>query len=84
MKIARGKVTDYMIKIDLLYCGVCHSDVHWGRDDQLPTVFPFVGGHELIGKAVEVGAKVTKAKVGDSVGVGCLVDSCGNCEYCAD
>ena len=84
MKIPRGKVTDYMVKFELLYCGVCHSDVHWGRDEELPTVFPLVAGHELIGRVVEVGSKVKKVKVGDSVGVGCMVDSCGKCEYCED
>ena len=86
MKIPRGKVTHYMIKLEIYYCGICHSDAHWGQDDVLTAMvtFPLVAGHEIVGKVVEVGAKVTKAKVGDNVGVGCMVDSCNICEWCKD
>jgi len=68
----------------MLYCGVCHSDCHVGLNDLHSTKYPFVGGHELLGKVVEVGAKVTKHKVGDHVGVGCIVDACLDCPTCKD
>jgi len=66
----------------MLYCGVCHSDTHAGKNDWGGCVYPFVGGHELLGKCVEIGEGVTKVKVGDIVAVGCMVDSCLDCEHC--
>ncbi len=63
----------------MLYCGICHSDCHVGHNHFHSTVYPFVGGHELLGKVVEVGSKVTKFAVGDHVGVGCVVDACLEC-----
>lgn len=80
--IPRPKVTDFAVKFELLYCGICHSDIHVGLDDFGSTAYPFVPGHELLGKVTEVGAKVTKFKVGDTVGVGCFVDACLDCEMC--
>lgn len=70
------------VVIDILYCGVCHSDLHQTRNDWGIGVFPMVPGHEIIGKVVSVGADVRKFKVGDMVGVGCMVDSCQHCCSC--
>lgn len=72
--------TDVVIEID--YCGVCHSDIHTARSEWGPTLYPCVPGHEIVGHVKEVGKKVKKLKVGDIVGVGCFVDSCGKCGNC--
>jgi len=82
MTIYRPKCNDHDVRFDLMYSGICHSDVHFGMGDLGPMHFPMVPGHEILGKVVEVGSKVTKAKVGDIVGVGCMVDSCRSCEHC--
>ena len=71
------------VAIEFLYCGVCHSDIHLARNEWGISVYPVMPGHEIVGKVTEVGAKVTKYKVGDLVGVGCMVDSCRQCEACA-
>jgi len=68
--------------IEVLYCGVCHSDLHTARNDWGGTIYPIVPGHEIIGRVTSVGADVTRFKVGDAVGVGCIVDSCGHCPAC--
>ena len=78
----RTKVTDHMVKYEMLYAGICHTDVHFAEGGFGPQRFPMVPGHELLGKVVEVGSKVTMAKVGDIVAVGCLVDSCLDCKMC--
>src|SRR3954468_582897 len=70
------------VKIEILFCGVCHSDIHTARGEWEGTKYPCVPGHEIVGKVVAVGAHVTKYKVGDRVGVGCMVDSCRECESC--
>jgi uncharacterized zinc-type alcohol dehydrogenase-like protein len=70
------------ILIEILYCGVCHSDIHQVNDDWGGSVFPMVPGHEIVGKVVQVGSAVKKFRVGDRAGVGCMVDSCGTCEPC--
>jgi len=70
------------VVIDILYCGVCHSDLHQTRNDWGGSVFPMVPGHEIVGKVVSVGAGVKNFKAGDMVGVGCLVDSCHHCSSC--
>lgn len=70
------------VEIDILYCGVCHSDVHTARDEWGGTVFPVVPGHEIVGRVTRVGSDVTKFKEGDLAGVGCMVDSCRNCISC--
>ncbi|GAA4342488.1 NAD(P)-dependent alcohol dehydrogenase [Flaviaesturariibacter amylovorans] len=70
--------------IDILYCGVCHSDLHQVKNDWGNTIYPCVPGHEIIGRVREAGASVTKFKAGDIVGVGCMVDSCGTCAPCAE
>ncbi|WP_242112621.1 NAD(P)-dependent alcohol dehydrogenase [Luteimonas aquatica] len=70
------------VLIDILYCGVCHSDIHQARDEWGGSIFPMVPGHEIVGRVAAVGAQVGKYKVGDTVGVGCFVDSCRQCEQC--
>ncbi|MCP3062597.1 NAD(P)-dependent alcohol dehydrogenase [Myxococcus sp. K38C18041901] len=72
------------VELDILYCGVCHSDIHQARDEWGGSIFPMVPGHEIIGRVTRVGANVTRFKVGDSVGVGCMVDSCRACPSCQD
>lgn len=70
------------VQIDILYCGVCHSDLHQIKNDWGNTLYPCVPGHEIVGKVSAVGLGVTKYKVGDTVGVGCMIDSCGKCASC--
>ena len=70
------------VQFDILYCGVCHSDLHQIRNEWFPGIFPMVPGHEIVGKVVEVGSEVTKFKAGDLAAVGCLVDSCRTCDNC--
>jgi len=85
--IARRDTQEKDVKIDILFCGICHSDLHYARDewhDVMPTIYPSVPGHEIIGRVVEVGSGVTKFKEGDLVGVGCLVDSDRTCPNCAE
>lgn len=78
----RRAVGDYDVQFDILYCGVCHSDLHQIKNDWFPGIFPMVPGHEIVGKVVRVGSRVTKFKLGDLAGVGCLVDSCRTCPNC--
>jgi uncharacterized zinc-type alcohol dehydrogenase-like protein len=72
------------IRIDIAFCGVCHSDLHQVRDEWGGAIFPMVPGHEIVGTVVAVGSEVKKFAVGDRAGVGCLVDSCRTCASCAD
>jgi uncharacterized zinc-type alcohol dehydrogenase-like protein len=75
------------VQIKILYCGVCHSDLHQVRDEWhevMPTVYPCVPGHEIVGRVTEVGGAVTKFKEGDLAAVGCLVGSCGVCDSCKE
>ena len=72
------------VQIEILYTGVCHSDLHIARNEWPGTVYPVVPGHEIIGRVTAVGDNVTKFKVGDLAGVGCLVDSCQDCASCAE
>ena len=72
------------VAIDILFCGVCHSDLHTARGEWDGTLYPCVPGHEIVGRVSAVGGDVTKFAVGDIVGVGCMVDSCGRCPSCAD
>jgi alcohol dehydrogenase (NADP+) len=74
------KPTD--VQLEILYCGVCHSDLHFARNEWGMSVFPIVPGHEIVGKVTAVGSAVTKYKVGDYAGIGCLVDSCRVCDNC--
>ncbi|KQT24788.1 hydroxyacid dehydrogenase [Chryseobacterium sp. Leaf405] len=82
MNIERREVTPKDVEIEILYCGVCHSDLHTARNDWGGSMYPAVPGHEIIGRIVSVGREVSKFKVGDLAGVGCMVDSCGHCESC--
>ena len=70
------------VEIDIHYCGVCHSDLHQARNDWGNSLYPMVPGHEIVGKVTSVGSEVKFFKVGDTVGVGCMVDSCQNCAAC--
>lgn len=80
--IQRRTPNPHDVVIDIHYCGVCHSDVHQVRGEWGANIFPMVPGHEIVGKVIEVGSKVKHYKVGDSVGVGCFVDSCRECAPC--
>ena len=72
------------VTIEILYCGVCHSDLHQARNDWNNSIYPMVPGHEIIGRVASVGPLVSRFKVGDHVGVGCMVDSCLTCDACED
>jgi uncharacterized zinc-type alcohol dehydrogenase-like protein len=72
------------VRISIEYCGVCHSDLHTVHNDWAKTVFPIVPGHEIIGRVAAVGSAVTRYRVGDRVGVGCLVGACLSCDACED
>lgn len=80
--ITRRAVRPDDVLIEIAYAGICHSDIHNARDEWAPGMYPMVPGHEIAGIVTEIGAEVTKFKVGDRVGVGCFVDSCGRCEPC--
>lgn len=71
------------VLIEILFCGVCHTDIHFARNDWGMSIYPMVPGHEIVGKVTSVGSEVTRWKQGDSVGVGCMVDSCRTCQQCA-
>jgi len=70
------------VRIDIAFCGVCHSDIHTARNEWRNTIYPCVPGHEIVGYVAEVGSNVSRFKVGDAVGVGCMVDSCRECSSC--
>jgi len=80
----RRDLRELDVRIDVLFCGVCHSDLHQARNEWHNTMYPVVPGHEIVGRVAEVGKGVTKYKVGQLVGVGCLVDSCRTCPSCAE
>jgi uncharacterized zinc-type alcohol dehydrogenase-like protein len=85
--IARRDPTETDVQIEILFCGICHSDLHQVRNEWsgvMPTVYPCVPGHEIVGRVTSVGAGVTKFKVGDLAAVGCMVDSDGTCADCRD
>jgi alcohol dehydrogenase (NADP+) len=84
LNIERRKPTPRDVEIEILFCGVCHSDLHTVRNEWHSTVYPCVPGHEIVGKVVSVGNHVTKFKVGDLAAVGCMVDSCRECDYCKE
>ena len=83
-QLDRREVGENDVEIEILFCGVCHSDIHTARNEWGGTMYPVVPGHEIVGKVSKVGSKVTTHKVGDTVGVGCFVDSCGHCANCKD
>jgi len=72
------------VQLDILFCGICHSDLHIARNEWRGTTYPCVPGHEIVGRAVKVGSGVKRFKAGDLVAVGCMVNSCGSCENCRD
>lgn len=81
--IERREIQPKDVEIDILYCGVCHSDLHTARNDWGGSVYPAVPGHEIVGRITGVGSEVSKFKVGDLAAVGCMVDSCRTCSSCA-
>jgi len=82
--IERREPGEKDIHIEILYSGICHSDLHQAHDDWGGALFPMVPGHEIVGRVKAVGSKVTKVKVGDFAGVGCMVDSCRECSACKE
>lgn len=80
--IDRREPTAHDVAIEILYCGICHSDIHQARNEWGGSLYPMVPGHEILGRVSKVGAHVSKFKEGDLVGVGCFVDSCRHCESC--
>jgi len=83
--IPRRDPTERDVQIEILFCGICHSDVHQVRNEWssvMPTVYPIVPGHEIVGRVTKVGSAVTKYKPGDLAAVGCMVDSDGTCPHC--
>jgi len=80
----RREVGENDVLIDILYCGVCHSDIHQVRDEWGGSLYPMVPGHEIVGRISKVGGNVKKFKVGDLAGVGCFVDSCRTCHSCQE
>lgn len=84
LEIKRRTLLEKDVEIDILYCGVCHSDLHFARNDWGMTQYPVVPGHEIVGKVTQVGSETSKYKIGDIVAVGCLVDSCRSCQNCKD
>ena len=84
MEIDRRDPGPKDVRIDVLYCGICHSDLHTARNEWHGTTYPCIPGHEIVGRVTAVGAEVTKLKVGDMAGVGCMVDSCRTCSECRD
>ncbi len=83
-EIERRTERPHDVKMDILYCGVCHSDLHQVKNDWKNTIYPLVPGHEIIGRVTQVGQEVKNYKIGDIVAVGCLVDSCRTCPSCID
>lgn len=83
-KIARREPGADDVDIEILYCGICHSDIHTAKNEWGGTQYPVVPGHEIVGKVIRVGENVSRFKEGETVGVGCFVDSCRECENCKD
>ena len=84
-EFARREVGPKDVLIDILYCGICHSDIHQARaewEPMMPSMYPMVPGHEIVGRVSRVGGEVTKFKEGDLAGIGCFVDSCRECAGC--
>ena len=84
MEIDRRDPGPKDVRIDILYCGICHSDLHTARNEWHGTTYPCIPGHEIVGRVTAVGAEVKGFKVGDMAGVGCMVDSCRSCSECKD
>lgn len=84
LTINRRELQPHDVEMEILYCGICHSDLHQIKNDFGGAIYPLVPGHEIVGRVSKVGDQVTKFKIGDLAAVGCIVDSCGKCEYCED
>jgi alcohol dehydrogenase (NADP+) len=84
LNIKRREPKPHDVEIDILFCGVCHSDLHTARNEWHGTIYPCVPGHEIVGRVTRVGEHVKKFKAGDLAAVGCMVDSCHECQYCRD
>ena len=84
MNIKRRALQPHDVEMEILYCGICHSDLHQIKNDFGGTMWPIVPGHEIVGRVTAVGSHVKKFKTGDNAGIGCIIDSCGKCEYCED
>jgi len=85
MAIERREPLEHDVLIEILYCGICHSDIHQARNEWGGhSLYPMVPGHEIIGRVSKIGSQVSKFKLGDLVGVGCMVDSCQHCEACEE
>jgi uncharacterized zinc-type alcohol dehydrogenase-like protein len=84
LNITRRAPGAHDVQIEILFCGICHSDLHQARGEWAGTLYPCVPGHEIVGRVASVGAHVTSHKPGDLVGVGCIVDSCQHCAECND
>jgi len=80
----RRKPGPHDVQVDILFCGVCHTDLHFVRNDWGMSMYPLVPGHEIVGRVTAIGDHVTKFKAGDLVGIGCLVDTCRECDNCKD
>ena len=80
----RRELREHDVQMEVLFCGVCHSDLHQARNEWKNSIYPVVPGHEIVGRVTAVGPDVTRHKVGDLVGVGCLVDSCRTCPSCEE
>ena len=84
MKIERRVATAHDVEIEIVYCGICHSDLHQVKNDFGGAIYPIVPGHEIVGRVTAIGNHVTKFKVGDLAGVGCIVDTCRTCNHCKE
>jgi uncharacterized zinc-type alcohol dehydrogenase-like protein len=84
LEIKRRIATPHDVEIEILFCGICHSDLHTARNEWRGTIYPVVPGHEIVGRVTNVGEHVKNYKVGDLAAVGCMVDSCRECEYCKE
>ncbi len=82
IEFERRELGEKDILIDILYCGVCHSDIHMARSEWGPSVYPIVPGHEIVGKISQIGSGVTQFNVGEMAGVGVFIDSCRECPSC--
>jgi alcohol dehydrogenase (NADP+) len=84
MTIERREPGPHDVVLEILFCGVCHSDIHQARDEWSGAIFPMVPGHEIVGRVTELGGEVSRFEVGDLAGVGCMVDSCRSCAPCTE
>lgn len=84
LTIARRNPEAHDVLIEILYCGICHSDLHAARNEWGGTRYPIVPGHEIVGRVIQTGEKVTDFKIGDMAAIGCIVDSCRECAYCKE